>query len=392
MTSADLHVLVHEGQGIVARTGRCLLVAPGAPSHEELAPIMARYEEVCGSGGAPGRALARKLAGYLGGADPSAVPDFGIIARAEGGWAIVLHGAVDVVAVSPRGVERFSGRDAASWVDRILPEDISLWALGPPGVEPVPVMGPFDFHGGIVPGGGMSIAVDAAPASEPVEADADATMAAAPLSPANTVVPAPPAAAPLPVAEVSFTAIPLDVAADLDPRPPLPVLDEQALEADEPEGPMVDGILCERNHFNHPLALYCSSCGVSTVHRTRTAVKGPRPTLGVLVGDDGSAFTLDDTYLVGREPENDEKVVAGKMRPLKLVDAERSVSRVHAEVRLQAWDVVVVDRGSVNGTFVAPRGESEWRRLAADRDETIEPGTRIAFGKRVMTFHTHHQA
>jgi pSer/pThr/pTyr-binding forkhead associated (FHA) protein len=131
---------------------------------------------------------------------------------------------------------------------------------------------------------------------------------------------------------------------------------------------------------------------VSTVHRTRTTVKGPRPTLGVLVGDDGSAFALDTDYLVGREPEHDDVVQAGEMRPLKLVDAERSVSRVHAEVRLQDWDVVVVDRGSANGTFVAARGETEWQRLAADRGETIQPGTRVAFGKRVMTFDTHHQA
>lgn len=389
-----MHIFLHQGQGIVARTGQGLLAAPGTPSREALAPILATFEEVCGPGGTPGRALARKLVGYLVDTDPSAVPDFGIVTRAEVGWAVILHGAVDLVALSPGGMERFSGADAATWVDRILPEDISLFALGTPGIEPVRFRGPFDLRDGVVPGGGMSIAVGAAVTQKPLPADvkADETMAASPVTPPTTAVPPPPAAAPPPIGQLPFISIPLDGAADLERRAPLPIIGEEAPEQAEQEGPIVDGILCERDHFNHPLALFCSSCGVSTVHRTRTAVKGPRPTLGVLVGDDGSTFALDDPYLVGREPENDKKVIASELRPLKLFDAERSVSRAHAEVRLQDWDVVIVDRHSANGTYVAPRGESEWRRLAAEHGEIIQPGTRIAFGKRVMTFDTHHQA
>jgi hypothetical protein len=197
-----------------------------------------------------------------------------------------------------------------------------------------------------------------------------------------------------PAVELPFQSILLAEPVELEPRPALSIIGQEDAEdvEPEPEGPMVDGILCERNHFNHPLALYCSSCGVSTVHRTRTTVKGPRPTLGVLVSDDGSAFALDTDYVVGREPETHDGVAAGELRPLKLHDDERSVSRLHAEVRLNEWDVAVIDKGSANGTFVAARGETSWRRLSAEKGEVIQPGTRVAFGKRVMTFDTHHQA
>ena len=127
------------------------------------------------------------------------------------------------------------------------------------------------------------------------------------------------------------------------------------------------------------------------LQRTHVLVQRPRPPLGVVVADDGSTFTLDKNYVVGREPERDPGVVSKEARPLKLVDAERSLSRVHAEVRLIDWDVYVVDRGSANGTYVLPRDAQQWKRLVADTPEKIAPGTRIAFGKRVMTFETHHQ-
>ncbi|MEX2620776.1 MAG: FHA domain-containing protein, partial [Egibacteraceae bacterium] len=246
-----------------------------------------------------------------------------------------------------------------------------------------------------------------APAPAPaVSSDEDPTLldqpAVAPATPADDMPGTPPPQEPAPQQPepeqpepLAFDSILLTEAVELEPRAPLPIVGEpmpDGHEEPEPEGPIVDGILCERDHFNHPLALYCSSCGVSTVHRTRVPVKGPRPTLGVLIGDDGSAYALDHDYLVGREPEMDPGVESSELRPLRLQDAERSVSRVHAEVRLQDWEVIVVDRGSANGTFVAARGETEWRRLAKDDGEVVAPGTRIAFGKRIMTFDTHHQA
>ena len=127
------------------------------------------------------------------------------------------------------------------------------------------------------------------------------------------------------------------------------------------------------------------------LHTTHVLVQRPRPPLGVVVADDGSTFTLSSNYVVGREPERDGLVESDEARPLKLQDAERSLSRVHAEIRLIDWDVYIVDRGSANGTYVLPRGAQQWKRLVADAPEKILPGTRVAFGKRVVTYESHHQ-
>jgi pSer/pThr/pTyr-binding forkhead associated (FHA) protein len=108
-----------------------------------------------------------------------------------------------------------------------------------------------------------------------------------------------------------------------------------------------------------------------------------------LVFDDATTFSLDDDYVVGREPYGDARVESGSARPLPLDDASHTVSRVHAEVRLEGWTVHVVDRGSTNGTFVWDEPNRQWRRLG-NHPERIRPGTRVSFGRRAATFESPH--
>ncbi len=197
----------------------------------------------------------------------------------------------------------------------------------------------------------------------------------------------------MPAEDVPFESVPLlDIGEDAR-REALPVLsaDTPKEDIEDTGAPLVYGVLSPTGYFNHPDALFCAVTGVSMLHRTHALVQRPRPPLGVVVADDGSTFTLNSNYIVGREPERDPQVEADQARPLKLQDAERSLSRVHAEIRLVDWNVVIVDRGSANGTYVLPRGGQQWKRLVADTPETIVPGTRVAFGKRVMTYESHHQ-
>ena len=198
----------------------------------------------------------------------------------------------------------------------------------------------------------------------------------------------------MPAPDEPFESVPLLDVPESARRDPLPVLSpempkEEVVEEDD--APLVWGVISPTGYFNHPDALYCAVTGVSMLHRTHALVQRPRPPLGVMVADDGSTFRLTKDYVVGREPEPDPKVTSGQADPLKLIDQERSLSRIHAEIRLVDWDVYVVDRGSANGTYVLRRGEQQWRRLVAETPEKIVPGTRIAFGKRVMTFESHHQ-
>ena len=49
--------------------------------------------------------------------------------------------------------------------------------------------------------------------------------------------------------------------------------------------------------------------------------------IGVIVFEDGTSYALDKDYIIGREPENDAAVVAGRAGPLVVNDTERSISR-----------------------------------------------------------------
>jgi hypothetical protein len=175
-------------------------------------------------------------------------------------------------------------------------------------------------------------------------------------------------------------------------REPLPIAGQDQGAHDhvlEHPAPVVQGVLCSRGHFNNPLALYCASCGIPMVGDTPELVDGPRPPLGILVVDDGSTFSVDSGYVIGREPEPDPSVAAGKARPLKLSDPDRVIGRVHAEVVLHGWDVTVVDRRSQNGTYILPQGAQEWIRLPPDQPTTIGSGTRVLVGRRVLIFDSH---
>jgi hypothetical protein len=146
--------------------------------------------------------------------------------------------------------------------------------------------------------------------------------------------------------------------------------------------PVVLGVYCKNDHFNDPRVAQCAECGVSMAQFPHVSRTGPRPPLGVLVLDDGAVFRLEAGYVVGREPEKDKEVVEGRARPLRIADREGAVSRVHARVDLDGWDVRVIDLGSANGTHVCPPGGDAWTRIPPNTPVPITPGTRVLFGRR----------
>jgi hypothetical protein len=154
-----------------------------------------------------------------------------------------------------------------------------------------------------------------------------------------------------------------------------------------PEGAepaMVEGVLCARNHFNDPNVAYCRQCGISMVQQTRRNHLGQRPPLGVLLLDDGTGFTLDRDYVLGREPVLDGDVAAGRARPLRVTDPDGTVGRVHLRVSLVGWQVEVKDLGSVNGSVLhLPAGE---RKLNPYDPVVVEPGARIGIGQRSIQY------
>ena len=468
MSSRMVHAAVRPGGGVVARAGGGLAFFPVGGDSPFAQALLTALSDTCTGQETPGRVFARQVVALLSQSTPDEVPPFGACAPSERGWAVILHQGVEAVVERSTGTERLSGYDASTWVDRIVDDGFSTLSILPVGEEPGPVDPRFSFHGGVVPGGGITVV---AAEGQPLQAEGATPTAAAtgaemadhmahheeqqpgqqqwgqqPVQPQpqgwgqqpaqpqpqqwgqQPVQPQPPQPSTAPPEEEESTIIQQTAAsqpgAPAEPKPqepepeaipaepdepfesvlltgigaearrePLPVLREDTPkeEIEDDDAPLVYGVLSPAGYFNHPDALYCAVTGVSMLHRTHVLVQRPRPPLGVVVADDGSTFTLNANYVVGREPERDPLVEKGEARPLKLTDQERSLSRVHAEIRLIDWDVYVVDRGSANGTYVLPRGAQQWKRLVADTPEKVTPGSRIAFGKRVMTFESHHQ-
>ena len=152
------------------------------------------------------------------------------------------------------------------------------------------------------------------------------------------------------------------------------------------EGPRTRGHLCARGHLNDPRSHFCVLCGIRMNERTGELVFGARPPLGLLVFDDGATYTVDAEYLVGRMPDVDERVRSGALRSIVVEDRSGAVSRVHAEVRVDGWDVMLVDSRSRNGTHIAGPGANSWTTVPSGRSHRLTPGTRVRLGSRTFLF------
>ncbi|MEU6713429.1 FHA domain-containing protein [Nonomuraea sp. NPDC046802] len=172
-----------------------------------------------------------------------------------------------------------------------------------------------------------------------------------------------------------------------DHQGPPPPQEQQAEHGDRP---LVYGVDCKNDHFNDPRVPYCAVCGIALVQRTLVPYKGPRPALGVLVLDDGTALPLESDYLLGRDPERAPEVAGGSARPAKVTSPDGSVSRRHLRVALDGWDVNLVDLGSVNGTQIQPPGDPNFYDIPPNEPVTIAPGTTVRVGvSRTLRFEAH---
>jgi hypothetical protein len=142
----------------------------------------------------------------------------------------------------------------------------------------------------------------------------------------------------------------------------------------------VEGVYCKNGHFNDPEARYCAVCGISMGQLTKIRQKGNRPPLGVLILADGSVCQLDADYVIGREPTLDSAVADGRARPLRLMDASGVVSRIHARVELDGWQVFLTDLNSANGTQVLMPGERNPVNLQPGVRTPLAAGAQIRLG------------
>lgn len=97
--------------------------------------------------------------------------------------------------------------------------------------------------------------------------------------------------------------------------------------------------------------------------------------------DSGESFVVTGLCLVGRRPEPRGNEEAVHLVPLESLDM--SVSKTHAQLHLsQEGALVVMDRGSTNGTFIHRGGVA--REISPGRASTLLDEDVVRFGDREM--------
>jgi hypothetical protein len=145
-------------------------------------------------------------------------------------------------------------------------------------------------------------------------------------------------------------------------------------------GPTVHAVRCPNQHLSPPHAASCRVCGAPVV--SQPAVVVPRPVLGVLRLSTGDRIPLDRGVVMGRAPSPVDDTDPDRPHVLRLASPADDISRVHLEVRLEDWNVLVVDLGSTNGTVVTAPGQ-EPERLRANDPQVIEAGTVVSLADEI---------
>src|SRR4029079_6740747 len=89
---------------------------------------------------------------------------------------------------------------------------------------------------------------------------------------------------------------------------------------------------------------------------------------------------LVQPLVIGRNPPSDVEVAGEAALAVRLPDPGALLSRVHLESRLVDWQVQVVDRDSVNHTYVEPPGLPSTQLRAAE-PFPIPPDTVVRLGE-----------
>lgn len=132
------------------------------------------------------------------------------------------------------------------------------------------------------------------------------------------------------------------------------------LESRPSTGPMVLARMCLHGHANPPLHSQCSDCGALLNSEPREV---GRPRLGTMHISSGESVELDHSLIIGRQPSV-SRVMGGAMpRLVQVKSSNDDISRSHVEVRLDGWDVLLVDLKATNGTVLVREGQAP-RRLS----------------------------
>jgi hypothetical protein len=140
----------------------------------------------------------------------------------------------------------------------------------------------------------------------------------------------------------------------------------------------VQALICPDGHPNPPYDASCRVCGAG-LEGSPTVID--RPPLGRLRFSTGDDVVLDRPLIVGRKPDPTGRRFSDIPRELKL-DVGDGLSRSHALVHLEGWQVRIEDLGSTNHTTVTLPGRPP-QRLREGQPVLVVDGTVIDLGGEV---------
>jgi pSer/pThr/pTyr-binding forkhead associated (FHA) protein len=91
-----------------------------------------------------------------------------------------------------------------------------------------------------------------------------------------------------------------------------------------------------------------------------------RPSLGTLRLSTGTEVPLDRGVIFGRAPDAPTGGTDEPPNLVQIASPENDISRSHAEIILEGWNVYVRDLGSTNGTFVISPGSAQPQAVHED--------------------------
>jgi len=143
------------------------------------------------------------------------------------------------------------------------------------------------------------------------------------------------------------------------------------------EPPRLLGVWCDAGHVTSPDNNECRVCGLSVPPQAPILVA--RPPLGVLIFDNGDRVEVDRPVVLGRDPKAVSSVDPENPVLHAVASATGQVSRTHAEIRADGWDVVLTDLDAMNGTALTLPGASPLA-IEPGVPTVITPGARVDLG------------